>query len=104
MVIAEGRPQDAARAIADIDTVPAPRDTEWLVRRLTALSAFASLTWQHAVAVSRASDAVARVDGTQFLPLRSRAHWTLAAALHRAGHLDEATAARDGPGVGPGKG
>jgi hypothetical protein len=95
VVIAEGRAQDAARAIADIDTVPAPRDTEWLVRRLTALSSFASLTGRHETAVRQAADAVARVDGTQFLPLRSHAHWTLAVAQHRAGHLGEAAAARD---------
>jgi DNA-binding SARP family transcriptional activator len=95
VVIAEGRPPDAVRAIADIDIVPAPRDTEWLVRRLTALSLLASLTADHEAAVSQASDAVARADGTQFLTLRSHAHWTLARALHRSGHVDRAVSARE---------
>jgi DNA-binding SARP family transcriptional activator len=95
VVIAGGRPQDAARAIAEIDTVPAPRDTEWLVRRLTAHSLFASLSANHETAVRQASDAAARVDGTQFLPLRSHAHWTRALALYHAGHHDQAVRARE---------
>jgi DNA-binding SARP family transcriptional activator len=95
VVIAGGRRPDAARAIAEIDTVPAPHDTEWLVRRLTAHSLFASLSADHEVAVSAASDAAARVDGTQFLPLRSHAHWTRARALYCAGRRDEAVRARE---------
>ena len=95
VVIAGGRQQDAARAIAEIDTAPAPRDTEWLVRRLTAHSLFASLTADHEAAVSQASDAAARVDGTQFLPLRSHAHWTQALALYHAGHPGQAARARE---------
>jgi DNA-binding SARP family transcriptional activator len=95
VVIAEGRPSDAARAIADIDTAPAPHDTEWLVRRLTALSSFASMTADHEAAVRHASDAVARVDGTQLLPLRSHAHWTQALALYRAGQPGGAVTARE---------
>jgi hypothetical protein len=95
VVIAKGRQQDAARAVADIETVPAPRDTEWLVRRLTALSSFASLTSDHEEAVRLASDAVALVDGTQFLPLRSHAHWTRALALYHAGRPDQAVRARE---------
>ena len=94
-VIAGGRQQDAARAIAEIDTVPAPCDTEWLVRRLTAQSLFASLSANHEVAVRQASDAAARVDGTQFLPLRSHAHWTRALALYHAGHRDQAVRAQE---------
>ena len=95
VVIAGGGRPDAARAIAEIDTVPAPHDTEWLVRRLTAHSLFASLNADHDVAVSAASDAAARVDGTQFLPLRSHAHWTRARALYYAGRRDEAVRARE---------
>ncbi len=95
VVIAGGRPQEAARAIAEIDTAPAPRDTEWLVRRLTAHSLFASLSANHEAAVSQASDAVARVDRTQFLPLRGHAHWTRALALYRAGHRGQAVRARE---------
>ena len=95
VVIAGGGRPDAARAIAEIDTVPAPHDTEWLVRRLTAHSLFASLNADHEVAVSAASDAAARVDGTQFLPLRSHAHWTRARALYYAGRRGEAVRARE---------
>ena len=95
VIIAGGRRQEAARAIAEIDTVPAPRDTEWLVRRQTAHSLFASLSANHEAAVSHASDAAARVDGTQFLPLRSHAHWTRALALHRAGQPGQAVRARE---------
>jgi DNA-binding SARP family transcriptional activator len=94
VVIAEGLADDGARAIADIDTVPAPSDTEWAARRLTALSSYASLTGDHQAAVRQASEAVARVEGTQFLALRSHAHWTHALALYRAGHLGEAATAR----------
>ena len=95
VVISAGRPREAARAIAEIDTVPAPHDTEWVVRRLTAHALFTSLSANHEAAVDQASDAVARVDGTQFLPLRSHAHWTRALALHRAGHHDQAVRARE---------
>ena len=95
VVIAAGRQQEAARAIAEIDTVPAPHDTEWLVRRMTAHSLFASLSENHEAAVRQASDAAARVDGTQFLPLRSHAHWTRALALYHAGHLDRAVRAQE---------
>ena len=95
VVIAAGRRQDAARAVAEIDTVPAPRDTEWLVRRLTARSLLASLSVNHEAAVRQASDAAARVDGTQFLPLRSHAHWTRALALYHAGHRDQAVRAQE---------
>ena len=95
VAIAGGRPPDAARAVAEIDTVPAPHDTEWLVRRLTAHALLASLSADHETAVRRASEAVARVDSTQFLPLRSHANWTLALALHRAGHPGQAIEARE---------
>jgi hypothetical protein len=95
VVIATGRQQEAARAIAEIDTVPAPHDTEWRVRRMTAHSLFASLSENHEAAVRQASDAAARVDGTQFLPLRGHAHWTRALALYRAGHLDRAVRAQE---------
>jgi DNA-binding LytR/AlgR family response regulator len=95
VVIAGGWQQDAARAVAEIDTVPAPRDTEWLVRRLTAQSLFASLSANHEAAVRQASDAAARVDGTQFLPLRSHVHWTRALALYHAGQPDQAVRARE---------
>ena len=95
VVIAGSRQHDAARAIAEIDTVPAPYDSEWLVRRLTAHALFASLTANHETAVREASDAAARADGTQFLPLRSHAHWTWALALYHAGHPDQAVRARE---------
>jgi hypothetical protein len=95
VVVAAGRRQDAARAVAEIDTVPAPRDTEWLVRRLTARSLLASLSANHEAAVRQASDAAAWVDGTQFLPLRSHVHWTRALALHHAGHRDQAVRAQE---------
>jgi hypothetical protein len=94
-VIAGGRLQDAALAVAEIDTVPAPRDTEWLVRRLTAHSLLASLSANHDAAIRQASDAVARADGTQFLLLRGHAHWTRALALHHAGRRDQAVGARE---------
>ena len=94
-VIAGGRQQDAARAIAEIETVPAPHDTEWLIRRLTAQSLFASLSANHEAAVRQSSDAVARADGTQFLPLRGHAHWTRAIALYHAGLRDQAVRARE---------
>ena len=95
MVIAAGRQQDAAQAVAEIDTAPAPHDTEWLVRRLTAQSLFASLSANHEAAVRQASDAAARVDGTQFLPLRSHVYWTRALALYYAGHPDQAVRSRE---------
>src|SRR5437899_169575 len=95
VVIAGRRQHDAAQAIAEIDTAPAPHDTEWLVRRLTAHALFASLSANHEAAVREASDATARVDGTQFLPLRSHARWTRALALYHAGHADQAVRARE---------
>ena len=68
-------------------------------------ASLASLSADHETAVRRASEAVARVDSTQFLPLRSHANWTLALALHRAGHPGQAIQARrDRAGAGPGQG
>jgi DNA-binding SARP family transcriptional activator len=95
VIIAAGRLREVPGAIADIDTMPAPRDTEWLARRLTALSSFASVTADHGSAVRQASDAVNLLAGTQFLTLRSHAHGCRAVALYRAGDLDAAAAERE---------
>lgn len=92
VIIAAGRLRDAPAAIADIDTIPAPRDTEWQARRLTALAAFASATADHRTAVRHASAAVRLLAGTQFLTLRSQAHGCRAVAFRRAGDLDAAAA------------
>ena len=94
VIIAAGRLREAPGVIADVDTMPAPGDTEWLARRLTALSSFASVTADHGTAVRHASDAVSLLVGTQFLTLRSHAHGCRAVALYRAGDLDGAAAER----------
>jgi hypothetical protein len=56
---------------------------------------FASLSANHEAAVRQASDAAARADGTQFLLLRSHAHWTRALALYHAGRREQAVRARE---------
>jgi hypothetical protein len=56
---------------------------------------FASLSANHEAAVRAASQAAARADGTQFLPLRSHPHWTRALALYHAGRPDQAVRARE---------
>jgi DNA-binding SARP family transcriptional activator len=94
VLLAQGRHEDAVRAVKAIDTAPAPRDTEWRVRRLTAQSALAALSASHATAIRRADAAVAAAEGTQFLMLRCHAQATRAAVLRRAGRAAEAAAAQ----------
>ena len=94
VLLAQRRRADAARAVGDIDSVPAPRDTEWRVRRLTAQSALAALSASHATAIRRADAAVAAAEGTQFLMLRCHAQATRAAVLRQAGRAAEAAAAQ----------
>jgi hypothetical protein len=93
VLLAQRRPADAARAVAAIETVPAPHDTEWRVRRLTAQSALAALTGSHATAARRAAAAVAAAGGTQFLMLRCHAQAIRAAVADTAGRADEAAGA-----------
>jgi hypothetical protein len=94
VLLAQGRHEDAARAVKAIDTVPAPHDTEWRVRRLTAQSALAALSASHGMAARRAAAAVAAAEGTQFLMLRCHAQATRAAVLGQAGRAAEAAAAQ----------
>jgi hypothetical protein len=94
VLLAQGRRADAARAVGDIDSVPAPRDTEWRVRRLTAQSALAALSASHATAIRRADAAVAAAEGTQFVMLRCHAQAIRAPVLRRAGRPAQAADAR----------
>lgn len=93
-VLGAGARTEAETAVARIETVPAPSDTEWVVRRATALARLASLQGDPEAAVARAREAVSRADPTQMLTLRTHAHCVLVEVLMRGGRQgDAATAA-----------
>lgn len=93
VVIAQGRQADAAAAVERIDTVPAPCDLEWVVKRLAARARVASGAGEHARAIADGRAAVAAAEPTGLILVRADAQRALAEVLHAAGQTGEAVAA-----------
>jgi tetratricopeptide (TPR) repeat protein len=92
-ILAQDRPADAAAAVARIDTVPAPCDPQWTIKRHTARALVAASTHDHDRAVQEARAAVAAADHPELIVLAANAHRTLAEVLRTAGRDAEAAAA-----------
>jgi DNA-binding SARP family transcriptional activator len=80
-ILAQGRVRDAAEAVARIDTLPAPCDAEWAIKRHTARALLAAREGDPERGLADARAAVAASDATGLLICRANAHRTLAELL-----------------------
>ena len=92
-ILAQGRNADAAEAVARIETVPAPCDCEWVIKRHAARALVAVQAGDHGRGLKEARAAVAVAHPTGLVVYSADAYRTLAAALQAAGNIDEAAAA-----------
>ena len=93
-ILAQGRLDDAAAAVADVDALPSPADRAWVVKRQVARAGLASAQGRHDEAIAEARAAVAATAGTGLLLYAAEAAYALAAALEAAGSAGEAAQAR----------
>jgi predicted RNA polymerase sigma factor len=84
---------DAAAAVAAIETVPAPSDMEWLIKRHTARARLAARQGEAEHGLSEARQAVELADRTDLMVFRADAHRVLADMLLSAGQPHDAEAA-----------
>ena len=94
-ILAQGRFPDAADAIARIETLPAPCDVEWVIKRHTARALAAAQGGEPERGLDDAQAAVAATDATGLIVCSANAYRTLAELLWATGRSDAAaTAAR----------
>jgi hypothetical protein len=79
--------------VARIDTVPAPCDREWVVKRHAARAWVAAQAGDHPSAIQEGRAAVATAEATGLMLVRGDAHRMLAEVLRTAGRTEEAAAA-----------
>jgi DNA-binding SARP family transcriptional activator len=91
-VLAQGRLDDAAAAVARIETLPAPCDTEWSIKRHTARALLAARQGNPERGLADARAAVAIGDATGLMICRANAHRTLAELLLAGGRPQDAAA------------
>jgi DNA-binding SARP family transcriptional activator/tetratricopeptide (TPR) repeat protein len=89
-IIAQGRRDDAAEAVARIDSVPAPCDSEWVIKRHAARALLAIRAADPQSALAEATAAVTAADSTSQIVFGANAYRTLADALQAADRPDEA--------------
>ena len=89
-VLAQGDVARAAAAVARIETVPAPNDTEWRIKRAAARGRLAALEGDEAVALAEAEAATTIADGTEMLTFRADAYRDLAGVAVRFGRRPDA--------------
>ena len=92
-LLAQGRLPEAADAVARIETEPAPCDTEWVIKRLTARALLAAQAGEPERGLEDAQAAVAASDATGLILCRANAHRTLAELLWATGQTDAAAPA-----------
>jgi DNA-binding SARP family transcriptional activator len=92
-ILAQNRPADAAAAVARIDTVPAPCDPEWTIKRHAARALVAASADDLDRAIQEAHAAVRAADHPELILLAADAHRTLAEVLRAGGREAEAAAA-----------
>jgi hypothetical protein len=85
----------AAAAVHAIDTIPAPADAEWVVKRHRARAVLAAGTGALDEAIREARAATAAADRTNMVVFRADAHRTLADVLVLAGDHGGAAAAAE---------
>jgi DNA-binding SARP family transcriptional activator/tetratricopeptide (TPR) repeat protein len=92
-ILAQDRPAEAAAAVARIDTVPAPCDPQWRIKRHAARALEAAGRSDHDHALQEAQAAVRVADQPELIVLAADAERTLAEVLRSAGREADATAA-----------
>ena len=91
--LARGHGPRAARAVARIDTVPAPCDAEWVIKRHTARALLSARAGDHACALEEARAGVAAACKTELVLIHADAHRTLSTVLEAGGGDAEGAAA-----------
>jgi tetratricopeptide (TPR) repeat protein len=94
-LLAQGRRADAAQAVERIETIPAPCDRQWVIKRHAARALVASQRGDQELGLREARAAVAAAEGTGMIVFGANAHRTLAEVLLAAGR-DEAAATAAG--------
>ena len=89
-VLAQHRLPEAAEAVARLETLPAPCDAEWVIKRHTARALLAAEQGEPERGLADARAAVAVADETHLIICRAGAHRTLAELLSATGQADEA--------------
>jgi hypothetical protein len=89
-ILAQHRPADAAEAVARIETLPAPCDTEWVIKRHMARALLAAEAGEPAGGVADARKAVAVADASSLIVCGADAHRTLAGLLWATDWADAA--------------
>ena len=92
-ILAQGRLADAAEAVARIETVPAPCDPQWVIKRHSARALLATRHGDLEHALEEARAAVAVAGGTDLIVFAADAYRTLAEVLRAAGREEEAATA-----------
>jgi DNA-binding SARP family transcriptional activator len=92
-ILAQGRLGDAAEAVARVDTLRAPCDVEWVIKRQLARALLAARSGAPERGLGEAEAAVAQVEGTSLIVCAADAHRTLAEVLAGTGRTDDAEAA-----------
>ncbi len=93
-ILAQHRLADAAEAVARIETLPAPCDTEWVIKRHIARALLAAEEGEPERGLEDARAAVAVADTTSLIVCAADAHRALADLLVATGSGDAATHAR----------
>jgi DNA-binding SARP family transcriptional activator/tetratricopeptide (TPR) repeat protein len=92
-ILAQGRHEDAAEVVERIETVPAPCDRQWVIKRHTARALVASWRGDRDEGLREARAAVAAAEGTAMVVFLANAYRTLAEVLLAAGRDQEAATA-----------
>ena len=92
-ILAQGGHPDAAEAVARIDTVPAPCDRQWVIKRHAARALAAAQRGDLERGLEEARAAVAAAEGTGLVVFCANAYRTLAEVLVAAGRGEEASTA-----------
>ena len=92
-ILAQGRHEDAAEAVARIETVPAPCDLQWVIKRHAARSLLAAQSGDLQRGLEEARMAVAAAEGTGMVVFCADAYRTLAEVLAAASRDEEASTA-----------
>ena len=94
-ILAQDRVDDAVAAVEAIDTVPAPSDMEWLIKRHTARARLAARQGETERGLTEARQAAELADRTDLIVYRADAHRVLAELLSSAGRPREAREAAE---------
>jgi hypothetical protein len=92
-ILAQERLPEAAEAVARIETMSAPCDAEWVIKRHTARALLAAQVGDPERGLPDARAAVAVADATGLVICRANAHRTLAELLLASGRTDGAAVA-----------